>query len=215
MTPTVDQIIETPDTELKWSGLYEKAIEILAKADADHTFESVTCEQSAVIIKNIIRFSKKSVFIYVNELSIEVSGRIPGLLNVIRDFLEIPESQLYIAVNGSQTEKRSIDEIGILKLCQLYPDKFRIKIASESFKNSFQEIKEELSIEQEIYFAVGDMKSFQIMTVGEQYKGYGSFNNKNVSEKLYKTFMENFQKCNENYFSQEELSPEVVYAIAA
>ena len=197
-----EQNSETVTAENVWSRLYENAIEILAKAGDDHTFESASCEQTATIIKNIVRFSEQTVFIYVHEFDPEVSDRIPGLLDVFKNYLEKEGTELWIAVEKkASTAEELVDEIGIFKLARAYNGRFKVKLASNAFKESLKQIKDELKIAQDFYFAVGDKKAFQIMTIAGEYKGYGSFNNKNVAEKLHSSFCEHFLPC-EEYFTK-------------
>ena len=191
-------------TDSAWQRLSEDSIELLAKAQDTQIIMSNNCEKIFAVIKNIIKYSDQSVFIFVKELNAEVTGKVPNLLEDIRDFLDKKDSKLFIAVENEPKPQTTYDEIGIYSLGMYYPDKFKIKLVNDQLKFAVDSFKKEYNIEGDFYFAVGDNRSYQIIMINDEIRGYGSFNNRNVGAMLTKLF-ENFSSGSDYFTPQANL----------
>ena len=171
---------------------YKKSVEILALTESKLVFKNSYHSHANIVLTNIIKYSKKSICIYDDNLSGDIANIDKQFITELIETIRNKETVLKICVkdncqfNNFQTE--------IVNLSKSYPDKIYIKIASQEFRESIVK-----SFESDINFAIGDDKMFRLEygdIEANERKAFCSFNNEEYPSKLSKIFNTYFEKLN-------------------
>ncbi len=176
--------------------LYKNAVEALCLANSDFEFKNSSPEHAAIVITTMIKFAKKEVLIYDQDLSGDIALRSQDFFYAVKDFVQDGTKILKIVID------RVDDEEGITKnffstLKQLYPKNVIIKKSNDNFVNSINKINNNnISIN----FAVADSKAYRIEE-SDNLKDYANrkafccFNEPKLSIALKRAFEEQFDEC--------------------
>jgi hypothetical protein len=167
---------------------YSRAIERLAFADSNFIFPNSNPEHASIVIETIVNFAKSRVRIFEDKLNGDLLDINDGILSSIEQKLENPSMQVEIVVRH-RCDQRPRDMELIESLRQRYNDRFNIRLANSKF---VEEIKKVFS--DDIFFAVGDTKSFRLEKAdGGPRKAICCFNHDSIPARLAKAFDASFK----------------------
>lgn len=172
---------------------YKNSVEILAKSESNLIFKNSNHQHANIVLTNIIKYSKKTLCIYDDNLSGDIADMDPNFITELTELIKNKGTILKICIkeickNNNKFQTQVID------FSRKYPGKVKIKIASRQFRDEIIR-----NFESDLNFAIGDEKMFRLEygdpTLSER-KAICSFNNEEYSVKLSSIFNKYFENLN-------------------
>lgn len=182
---------------------YSIALDDLAKNNSTDIFPNEDRQHAAIAIATILKYSKKSVVIFDDDLKGDIvsNDQIESFRSSVINFVS-RKGQLKIVISDKNEESDNQELKYFLEtLTELLPRQVFVKLATPEFKTSMKAIYNE-----KINFLVGDNNKFRLEKFGENSieqktrKATGSFNNETIATELLDAFNQKYVDC-KDYFA--------------
>ncbi len=189
------------DSEIRKLKQYSEALDGLAKNNSTDIFPNRDSEHAAIAIAKILKYSNEKVIVFDDDLKGDIvnNSTVESFRSSVIDFLS-RKGKLQVVISDKSPYDDEELRLFLEVLIDVFPQQVSVKLASSSFKTSMKEIYGE-----KINFVIGDTNKFRLEKYGNNNpnnktrEAKGSFNNKEITNKLLSIFNTNYSSC-KDYF---------------
>ena len=156
---------------------YKNSIEFFAKNSESFEFENKGREHAAIVLQNMLKYSKTEFLIFSGCLDGDVADNVEFLFE-LEKYLE--SGKTFKLLLESDINSNKSEALKLVEKHSADSDNVKIKIASTSFLGEIKSLFEG----EILHFSVADSKAFRLETDRKDFKAIGNFNDSIPSEAL-------------------------------